>query len=277
MEWSTFWASFKATIDDRKDLSNTQKLHYLRQAVKDPDIQLLLHSPTETSSMYEEVVKELKERFNKTREIHREVVKSLLQLQTPKQTRVELRRLTDTMKRHMDSLKAIEHFSIESFLTSFLYLILPNKLQLLWEQSIKKEKGVPPISRLLSFVRDHAESLPSSTATYSEWPAEAPGKRNPRKQDRRQDNQSPRPRSNVHQLPATSGSVPCVLRKSILCMCAQNGLPSMLPKDWDTSRPRHSALTAWQEATSLATARASTDAGSVASSITPLYINSLLL
>ena len=136
MEWSTFWASFKATIDDRKDLSSTQKLHYLRQAVKDPDIQLLLHSPTETPSMYEEVNKELKGRFNKTREIHREVIKSMLQLQTPKQTRVDLRRLTDTMKRHIDSLKAIEHYNVESFLTSFLYNILPNKLQLLWEQSI---------------------------------------------------------------------------------------------------------------------------------------------
>lgn len=38
MGWSTFWASFKATIHDRTDLSSTQKLHYLRKAVKDPDV-----------------------------------------------------------------------------------------------------------------------------------------------------------------------------------------------------------------------------------------------
>ena len=48
MEWSSFWASFKSTIEDRKELSNTQRLNYLRQAVKDPDLQLLLHSPAET-------------------------------------------------------------------------------------------------------------------------------------------------------------------------------------------------------------------------------------
>ena len=104
LEWNTFWASFKSTIEDRKDLSNTKKIHYLRQAVKDPDVQLLLHSPTETPDMYVDVVKELKERFNKTREIHHHLTKALIQLPSPKQTRVDLRRMVDSVKRTMDSI-----------------------------------------------------------------------------------------------------------------------------------------------------------------------------
>ena len=146
MDWSTFWASFKSTIEDRKELSNTQRLHYLRQAVKDPDLQLLLHSPTETPDMYLEVVQELKSRFNKTREIHRHLTKSLLELQGPKQTRVELRRLADTVKRNIDSLKATKHYDPDSFLTSIVYLILPSRLQTLWDQHTKKDKGVLPIN-----------------------------------------------------------------------------------------------------------------------------------
>ena len=60
LERSSFWASFKSTIEDRKELSNTQRLHYLRQAILDPELQLLLHSPAETSDFYLEVVLELR-------------------------------------------------------------------------------------------------------------------------------------------------------------------------------------------------------------------------
>ena len=215
MEWSTFWASFKSTIEDRKELSNTQQLHYLRQAVKDPDVQLLLHSPTETPEMYLEVVQELKARFNKTREIHRHLTKALLDLPSPKQTRVDLRRLADTVKRTMDSLKATKHYDLDSFLTSLVYLILPPRLQTLWEQNSKKEKGVPPVTQLLTFIRKHAETLPSTQSSShpsSDKPVETPGKKNPRKSDRKQDQQSPRPRGNVHLVaPSPSYRWECAL------------------------------------------------------------------
>ena len=143
LEWSTFWASFQATIDNRKELSNTQKLHYLRKAVKDPDIQVLLHSPTESTDMYVDVVKELKERFNKTREIHRHLAKSLIQLSSPKHTRVDLRRMVDSVKRTMDSMKATKFYDLDSFLSSLVYLILPQRLQTLWDQHSKRIKGSP--------------------------------------------------------------------------------------------------------------------------------------
>ena len=61
MEWSSFWASFKSTIDSRR-LSNTNKLAYLSKAIKDPDSQTLLHSPSETPNFYLEVVQSLQDR-----------------------------------------------------------------------------------------------------------------------------------------------------------------------------------------------------------------------
>ena len=71
LDWSSFWVALKSTIEDRAELSNTQRLHYLRQAITDPELQLLLHSPAETPGFYTEVVEELKERFDKSREVHR--------------------------------------------------------------------------------------------------------------------------------------------------------------------------------------------------------------
>ena len=189
MDWSTFWASFKSTIEDRKELSNTQRHHYLRQAIKDPHLQLLLHSPTETPDMYLEVVQELKARFNKTREIHRHLTKALLELPSPKQNRVELRRLADMVKRNMDSLRATKHYDIDSFLTSLVYLILPSRLQTLWDQHTQKDKGVLPVIQLLNFIKEHAETLPStesSTPLSSEKPGDNSSKKTHRKLDNHQ-------------------------------------------------------------------------------------------
>ena len=267
LEWNTFWASFQSTIDNRKDLSNTKKLHYLRQAVKDSDVQLLLHSPTETPDMYVEVVQELKERFNKTREIHRHLTKTFLQMPSPKQTRVDLRRMVDSVKRTMDSIKATKYYDLDSFLSSLVYLILPPRLQTLWDQHSKKDKGVPPVTQLLGFIREHAETLPStatSTQPSSEKPGENSAKKPPRKSDRKQDYQSSKPRSNVHTVsPAPSYKWECRPDKHPLHSC-----------------PKWSAYNVTQrlghiQAKSLCSVKAPTDVENVVKYTIPQFTSSL--
>ena len=184
MDWSSFWASFKSTIEDRKELTNTQRLHYLREAIPDPELQLLLHSPAETPDFYLEVVEELKDRFQKTREIHKLLTRTLADLPSPKQTRTELRRLVDLVKRTINSLKATKHYDMDSFVSSLVVSVLPSRLQTTWAQHTMKDKGVPPISKLLLFLRDHAETLPSTGAPPPATPSEpATRKSSHRKQD----------------------------------------------------------------------------------------------
>ena len=165
MSWSTFWASFESTIGNQKDLDNTKCLHYLRMAIKDEEAKKLLYSPTETPDFYLEVVQELKRRFDRTREVHRVLTKTILDLQTPKQTRVDLRKLTDQVKRLISSFKATGFYTIDSFLCSTIYLLLPLKLQTLWDQHTKRDKGVPSVDTLLAFLQDHTEALPVCTST----------------------------------------------------------------------------------------------------------------
>ena len=165
MGWSTFWSTFRSTVDERTELSNSQKLNYLRQAVKDPSLQLLLNSPLETPDTYQDIVTELKDRFQKTREIHQAIVKTITTLSSPKHTRADLRLLYDIIKTSITNLKSTKHYDIDSFLSSLVYAILPAKLQLLWDQATKREKGVPPVAELLTFMKDHAETLPASTAS----------------------------------------------------------------------------------------------------------------
>ena len=188
MEWSTFWASFKSTIDSRR-LSNTNKLTYLRKAIKDPESQTLLHSPSETPDFYLEVVKNLQDRFNRTKEIHRQLVNKLIQLPPVKAQRTDLRRRVDSLKHILSSIQHTGHYDIKSFLTSLVYHTLPVKLQTLWEQNVRKVKGVSPVDDLILFISEHAETLPATSAsTPSAAPSQEkkPSKRPERKQDNRQ-------------------------------------------------------------------------------------------
>ena len=213
LDWSSFWSAFKSTIEDRKELSNTQRLHYLRQAIPDPELQLLLHSPAETSDFYLEVVEELKERFDKTREIHKLLSRTLVDLTSPKQTRTDLRKLVDLVKRTISSLKATGQYDIDSLLSSIVFSILPSRLQTSWAQHSKKQKKVPPISQLLTFLRDHAETLPSTGPPLPAATPAEPSSKKPftRKPDWKQDHHKPKC---VHSVtPTSSYRWECILCK----------------------------------------------------------------
>ena len=178
MAWSTFWTSFESTIGNRKDLDNTKRLHYLRMAIKDEESKKLLYSPTETPDFYLEVVEELKRRFNRTREVHRVLTKNILDLHNPKQTRSDLRKLTDQVNRIISSFKATGFYSIDSFLCSTVYLLLPMKLQTSWDQHTKKDKGVPTIHALITYLQDYAEALPACNSEDKTGDAPAKKPRN---------------------------------------------------------------------------------------------------
>ena len=157
----------------------------------------MLYSPTETPDFYLEVVQELKKRFDRTREVHRALTKTLLDIETPKQTRVDLRKMTDQVRRLISSFKATGFYNLDAFLCSTIYLLLPSKLQTIWDQHTKKDKGVPSVELLLTWLQDHAEALPASTSA-SEKTGDPPAK----KQGKGYNQPSPRKRSQAN--PVTS-------------------------------------------------------------------------
>ena len=70
----------------------------------------------------------------------------------------------DEFKHLLSSLKHTGHFDLPAVLSTLLYHTLPVKLQTLWDQQTKKTKGVSPITELLAFLADHAETLPANQA-----------------------------------------------------------------------------------------------------------------
>ena len=275
MKWSSFWTQFEATVDSNTKLSDVRKMAYLRKAIKDPEATELLNTGTEKPGLYQEKVAELKRRFNRVREIHRNYCKKLTQLGDVKFNRTDLRRLVDTARSAISSLKHSGQYDLDAFLTSIISMVLPIKLQTLWEQHSKKDKGVPPVCDLLEFVSDHAETLPATPPNSGRAPE--PQEKNPtRKQDKRPDSTPHRQRTNVHV------STPTPTYKWECVFCKPDRHPLFLCTKWQSMtvaqrlNPRACARTVWLWATTLLTTGVPTDAETVVNPITHPSIRSNL-
>ena len=192
MEWSNFWLKFTDVVDSKDHLSTTTKLTYLKQAIKDPAVQVMLNSPTEGSDTYKNLVKMLHQRYERTKKIHRDLVGKMDNLPEAKNTSQDLRRLVDDTTAYMASIKQTGHYSLETFITSMIYSRLPYKVKLDWDEHHSEEKVVAPFQKLLDFVSNRAYSLADNQQTPK---SEVQDKR-PQKAAEKRNNQPKR--ANVH-------------------------------------------------------------------------------
>ena len=195
MEWSNFWMKFTDVVDKKEHLSTTTKLTYLKQAITDPAVQVMLNSPTEGPETYKNLVKSLHQRYERTKKIHRDLVSKMDNLPEAKNTSTDLRKLVDDTTAYMASIKQTGHYSLETFVTSMIYSRLPYKVKLDWDDHHTEEKVVAPFHKLLEFVSNRAYSLADNQPTPSKT---EPSDRRPAKAaDKRQTGHPPR-RANVH-------------------------------------------------------------------------------
>ena len=194
MTWSTFWSQFRAAVDSNTDLTNLNKLAYLRDAIQDPETCSLLFSSAEHNGMYNEVVALLHERFDRHREVHADYCKILTSIGQVESTKAELTQLASTLTRTISGLKYAGQYDLDAFLTSVLVSSIAKPLQIEWEVQSQDQKKVPPIDEFVKFVRFRASVL---TATSSVKPPEVKTETHPKKY-----------RAAVHAVSHHSGSGP---------------------------------------------------------------------
>ena len=229
MEWSTFWQKFSDAVDSKSHLSDTTKLTYLRQAVQDPAVQVMLNSPTEGPDTYKQLVKALHKRYERTKKIHRDLVQRLMNMTDAKNTSTDLRKLVDEATAYIGSIKQTGHFTLETFLTSMLYSRLPYKVRLDWDDHHTEEKVVAPYSKLLEFVSNRAYSLADNQPTLNK--ADTPEKRTPRASEKKS-NSYPK-RSNIHvATPAPTYKWDCLF-------CKPEKHPLYLCPKWQSYSVQH--------------------------------------
>ena len=70
MKWETFWTAFHDQVGKRDDISDPNKLIYLRKCIIHQPTQDMLDAPREEEDTYAEVVAELKRHFDRPKEVH---------------------------------------------------------------------------------------------------------------------------------------------------------------------------------------------------------------
>ena len=133
MSWTTFWTQFSSVIDSNPDLSQANKLTYLRDAIRDPTINPILYSGVKSENHYDQVIKTLQERFDKKRIIHSNYCKRLIDTTTIKNTRVDLTSFADSLAHTVLGLKSTDQYDMDSCITSLAVQLLPKHLQVQWE------------------------------------------------------------------------------------------------------------------------------------------------
>ena len=63
MDWNSFWTSFIGAIDSDPDLSQINKLAYLRGCIKDPNIYPIIFNGANNERHYDEVVQQLRKQY----------------------------------------------------------------------------------------------------------------------------------------------------------------------------------------------------------------------
>ena len=193
MEWTQFWEQFKQAVHDNPDVTNPNKLAYLRDAIRDPETRNLLYCSNETDGYYDEMVAVLHSRFDQGRVIHAAHCRTLADLQLAKSTKADLTRLADTIYKAVSGLRRTGQFEAAPFATSLAMAALPKNIKEDWEEKTEMTKKVPDVVELIDFIRRKAKTMVTTLTTTP--PPEI--KKEPKPHHRR-DRQQQRPKAVVN-------------------------------------------------------------------------------
>ena len=162
VNWAMFWEQFEAAIHGKRQLSNADKLTYLRHALKDGTARQVIEGLSQAGDNYPEAIDCLRKRYDRPRLIHRVHVQAILNA-TPLKTGSgkELRRLHDTVNQHLRALKAMDYDPSGPFITSMLELKLNEDILFKWQRHSHESGKVPHYQDMLDFLDLRAQSTES--------------------------------------------------------------------------------------------------------------------
>ena len=80
LNWMTFWEQFSIAVHGRLNLSNAEKLAYLRLSVKDGAAKTSIEGLSRSGEQYDEALQCLKDRYNRPKLIHEAHVQKIVEI-----------------------------------------------------------------------------------------------------------------------------------------------------------------------------------------------------
>ena len=171
LSWRKFWEQFSISVHDRTDLSDSEKLVYLQQALKEGSAKSVIEGLSHTGDDYQEAVKCLTTRYDRPRIIHQAHVKTILEIPPLKEgTGKEIRKLHDTLLQHLCALRSMGSDPSGPFITSAIELKLDKCTMFEWQKHSQKCDEVPPYEEILAFLDLRARATESMVDTRNVRP-----------------------------------------------------------------------------------------------------------
>ena len=172
LNWTTFWEQFGVSVHGRSNLADSEKLAYLRHALKGGSAKSVIEGLSRSGDHYNEAITCLKSRYDRPRLIHQAHVQKILEVPNLKEgTGKELRRLYDTAQQHLRALKALGHEPSGSFITSLLELKFDVNTMFEWQRHSQSSADVPHYKDLLEFIDLRAQASEASLSDSSKKPS----------------------------------------------------------------------------------------------------------
>ncbi len=156
------------SVHGRSDVSNAEKLVYLRHALKDGSAKHVVEGLSRSGEHYAEAIECLKARFSRPRLIHQAHVRMIVDAPGLKDGNGrELRRLHDVVQQHLRALRAMDYEPSGPFITSVLELKLDSNTMFEWQRHSQSSTEVPHYRELLEFVNLRAQASETSATDRS--------------------------------------------------------------------------------------------------------------
>ena len=172
LHWQTFWEQFSVSVDRRSDITNTEKLVYLRHSLKEGTAKYVIEGLSHSGDQYAEAVESLKARYDRPRIIHQAHVRKICEVPNLKDgSGRELRRFHDTVQQHLRALKAMDEDPTGSFITAMLELKLDKDTMFEWQKASLDAKSTPHYGDLLRFLSLRAQASETCTGEPKKHPS----------------------------------------------------------------------------------------------------------
>ena len=165
-DYQTFWSEFKS-IHLTDKLTGANKLGYLRQAQKDPELRRRISENIDNGDRYEDVIAKFQQHFDRPRQMHRVNVNQLLQLSQVKPTRSSILDCANTVQSAMNGLIRLGQWDAPSIVTSMVEELLPAQLKAKWSDNTITQKKVPPVTELIAERADQPQYMEKVSAPPS--------------------------------------------------------------------------------------------------------------
>ena len=164
LNWCVFWERFNSIIRKETGLSNTDRLAYLRAALKTKDGQVIMDAETGSGDDYDQLVANLKQRFDLKRYVHKNHLCLLMNNEISSYSFKEMLRTQMLWKKHLVGLQKSGQFDSEFLLTSIAELSMDEETQKEWALFTHEHKQVPNFKTFLAFLDQVVGALPSKSS-----------------------------------------------------------------------------------------------------------------